>query len=61
MSFDSCRTAVLTFADIKAAVEDFDRGDSNLFAALDRIRVALSLLSRDGEPHRGAECCPRTA
>ena len=34
-------TAILTFADIKAAVEAFDRGDTNVFDALDVIVVAV--------------------
>lgn len=34
--------ALVTFAEIKAAVEDFDKGKSNLFDALDRIRAAIS-------------------
>ncbi len=33
--------AILTLAEIKAAVEAFDRGDTNLFDALDAILVAV--------------------
>ena len=40
--------AVLTFAEIKAAVEDFDRGDANLFDALARIKAAISLIETAG-------------
>lgn len=54
MALDSRHTAVLAFADIKAAVEDFDRGESNLLAALERIRSALSLVKEDGEACRHA-------
>lgn len=54
MAPERCRTAVLVFADIKAAVEDFDRGDSNLFDALEQIRVAMSLLARDELPRQEA-------
>ena len=49
MASDCYRAAMLTFADIKTAVEDFDRGESNLFAALERIRIAISPLAIDGE------------
>jgi hypothetical protein len=34
-------TAILTLADIKAAVEAFDRGATNAFDALDAIIVAV--------------------
>ena len=40
-------TAILTLAEIKAAVESFDRGDTNVFDALDAIIVAV-------EAHRAA-------
>lgn len=40
-------TAILTLAEIKAAVESFDRGNSNVFDALDAIILAL-------EAHRAA-------
>lgn len=47
MRNETCRAAVLAFADIKAAVDDFDRGESNLFVALERIRTAVSRVSDD--------------
>lgn len=34
-------TAILALAEIKAAVEAFDRGDTNVFEALDAIIVAV--------------------
>lgn len=34
-------TAILTLAEIKAAVEAFDRGEINVFDALDAIIVAV--------------------
>ena len=34
-------TAILTLAEIKAAVEAFDRGDTGVFDALDAISVAV--------------------
>jgi hypothetical protein len=51
---ENLRFAVLAFAEIKAAVEDFDRGDSNLFEALDRIRDALSAADCGGDSQRRA-------
>lgn len=35
------RTAICTIAEIKSAVEAFDRGESNVFDALDVIVVAV--------------------
>jgi hypothetical protein len=46
--------SVFLFADIKAAVEDFDRGDLNLADALRRIRTALLLTSNAADPRRDA-------
>jgi len=51
-------TAILTLAEIKAAVEAFDRGKSNVFDALDAIIVAVeahqAAMAHDGrrEPRR---------
>jgi hypothetical protein len=47
---DRPRSALLAFAAIKEAVEDFDRGDSNLFVVLERIREALSLAHSSNTP-----------
>ena len=41
------KRAILTMAEIKAATEAFDRGDINVFDALDEIRLAV-------EAHRAA-------
>jgi hypothetical protein len=41
------KRAILTMAEIKAATEAFDRGDINVFDALDEIRMAV-------EAHRAA-------
>lgn len=35
------KTAILALAEIKAAAEAFDRGDANLFEALDTIVAAV--------------------
>lgn len=35
------KQAVLAMAEIKAATEAFDRGDTNVFDALDAVRVAI--------------------
>lgn len=40
------RAAILTLAEIKAAVADFDRGDVNVFQALEAVLAALGA----GEP-----------
>ena len=51
-------TAILTLAEIKAALEAFDRGESNVFEALDAISAAVEVhqaaLARDlrREPRR---------
>jgi len=41
MSVPFTTTAILTLAEIKAAVEGFDRGETNVFDALDAIIVAV--------------------
>ena len=41
MSVPFATTAILALAEIKAAVEAFDRGESNVFDALDVIIVAV--------------------
>jgi hypothetical protein len=45
---NSILAAVLAFAEVKATVEAFERGESNLFDALDRIRVAVSITGYSG-------------
>lgn len=35
------KRAVLAMAEIKAATEAFDRGDTNVFQALDAVRMAV--------------------
>jgi hypothetical protein len=40
-SHSSPATAILALAEIKAAVEAFDRGETNVFDALDVIAVAV--------------------
>ena len=35
------KRAVLAMAEIKAAADAFDRGDTNVFDALDSVRVAV--------------------
>jgi len=39
--------AVLMIAEIKAATDAFDRGDTNVFDALDAIRVAVESYAKD--------------
>jgi len=47
-------TAIFTLAEIKAAVETFDRGDTNVFDALDAVIVAIDAhrATPDGERRR---------
>lgn len=49
-------TAILTLAEIKVAVEAFDRGDTNAFDALDTIIVAVEAhqATATPEPRREA-------
>jgi len=42
------RIAILAFAEIKAAVEDFDQGEANLLDALARVRDALTMAEDAG-------------
>jgi len=51
---DASRFAVLAFAEIKASVEDFEGGDSNLFDALDRVKAALALVENAENARREA-------
>lgn len=48
------QSAVLAIAEIKAATEAFDRGDTNVFNALDAIVVAI-------ETHQNAMASRRDA
>ena len=52
----SSTTAVFAIAEIKAAVEAFDRGDTNVFDALTAIIVAVEAYqgSTRSEPRRDA-------
>lgn len=52
-------TAILTLADIKAAVEAFEQGEVNVFDALDAIAMAIEAskaTAREGtaQPRRNA-------
>lgn len=48
------RRAILTLAEVKAAAEAFDRGDSNVFDALDAIVVAVEAYQNVAAPRRDA-------
>jgi hypothetical protein len=48
------KRAVLAIAEIKAATEAFDRGDTNVFAALDAVRVAVEPFAEGGPSAREA-------
>jgi hypothetical protein len=49
-------TALLAIAEVKAATEAFNRGDANLFDALDAIAVAIQMFQAAARPegHREA-------
>ena len=46
--------AVLVMAEIKAATDTFDRGDKNVFDALDAIRVAIEAYAQAEDGKREA-------
>ncbi len=47
-------TAILTLAEIKAATEAFDRGDTNVFGTLDTILVAVEAYQKAMSSRRDA-------
>lgn len=47
-------TAILTLAEIKAATEAFDRGETNVFEALDAVVVAIEAYRAAEQPRREA-------
>lgn len=48
------KRAVLVMAEIKAATDAFDRGDTNVLNALDAIRVAIESYDKDEDGKREA-------
>lgn len=50
----AAQRAVLLMAAIKAATDAFDRGDTNLFDALDAVRTALESCGDGAESRREA-------
>ena len=48
------KNALLTLAEIKAAIEAFDRGDSNVCDVLDAIIVAVEAYRAAGDERRDA-------
>ena len=48
------KRAVLVMAEIKAATDAFDRGDTNVFDALDAIRVAIEAYAQSEAGRREA-------
>ena len=45
---EQARTALFAFVEIKKAVEDFDRGESNLFDAMERIKAVVQAAGDSG-------------
>lgn len=43
-------TAILAIAEVKSATEAFNRGDANLFDALDAIAVAIQMFQAAARP-----------
>lgn len=48
------KRAVLVMAEIKAATEAFDRGDTNVFDALETVRCAIEAYAKAKESRRKA-------
>ena len=48
------QSAIFTMAEIKTATRAFDRGDTNVFNALDAIAVAIEAYHNATEPRRDA-------
>jgi hypothetical protein len=49
-TISAAKTAILTLAEIKAATDAFDRGDINVFDALDEIRMAVEAYRAAASP-----------
>ena len=49
------KAAIITLAEIKATVETFDRGESNVFDALDAIIVEIEAYRAAGRPENSRE------
>jgi len=47
-------TAILTMADIQAAAQAFEQGETNVFVALDAVAVALESYEATAQPVRKA-------
>jgi len=45
-------SALVAFADVQAAIEEFNQGSVNLFDAIDRIRTALERIPQFSSPLR---------
>jgi len=48
------KRAVLVMAEIKVAADAFDQGDTNVFDALDAIRVAVEAYAKEEDSERKA-------
>ena len=53
-SLPAAKSAIITLAEIKAAAEAFDRGDTNVFDALEQMAVAIDAYRNAVEPRRDA-------
>ena len=50
----AAKRALLAMAEIKAATEAFDQGDTNVFQALDAVRMAVEGCAERGAGNREA-------
>lgn len=50
----AAKAAILALAEIKAAADAFDRGESNVFDALDAVTVAVEAYRAGEQPRREA-------
>jgi hypothetical protein len=48
------KTTITTMAEIKAAAEAFDQGETNVFDALDAILMAVEAYRSQSQPRRDA-------
>lgn len=50
-TISAAKTAILTLAEIKASLEAFDRGEANVFDALDSVVVAIEAYQAATQSH----------
>lgn len=58
---ESAKAAILVLAEIKSAVERFDRGEVNVLAAVEAVRAAVAPRAAMVHGHRGSRSARRRA